>query len=304
MDQDLQNAFIALGRTQDQFEAVIMELYRMFPHDSNPLAWRDKIFTEQRKWQSGPNDPNDYQMQIALHFLDLAREERLQVALDDRGFSVIELDDKPMKHAELKAVIFKEISQLTGSWLLYPSLFAAVDRYLGLSLSQNLNVLKAVLGELSDKNYIRFDQSRARMLRITRGLNFDEWKNTMTKPRAPSVTHNAFTFNGQIGAVQTGEGSVANVQQTSGANPFADLKAALQTLLQELPKSDLPVSERQDAEELIGKTIQEINSEKPSKGVVKALCSGLATTVQTLGSASAAYALVSAAFTHYGISLG
>lgn len=304
MDQDLQNAFIALSRTQNQFEAVVLELYRMFPHDSNPLAWTDKIYTEQRKWQSGPNDPHDYQMQIALHFLELAREGRLQVALDHRGFSVIELDDRPMKHADLKQIIFKEISKLTGNWLSYVDLFAAVDRYLGLSLSQNLSVLEAVLGELSDKNYIRCEQPRARMLRITRGLNFDEWKNTMTKPRDPSVTHNAFTFNGQVGAVQTGEGSVANVQQTTGANPFAELKAALQSLLQELPKSDLPVSERQDAEELIGKTIQEIDGEKPSKGVVKALCSGLATTVQALGSTSAAYALVSAAFAHFGISLG
>lgn len=304
MDQDLRNAFSALSQIQNQFEAVVLELYRMFPHDSNPLAWNDKIYTEQRKWQSGPNDPHDYQMQIALHFLELARKGRLQVALDHRGFSVIELDAKPLENVDLKKIIFNELSRLNSNWLPYVDLYAAVHQYLGLSLSQNLSVLEAVLEELSNKRYIRSDQTRSRMLRITRGLNFDEWKSTMTKPHTPAVTHNAFTFNGQVGAVQTGEGSVANVQQATDVSQFADIKAALQSLLQELPKSNLSASERQDAEELIGKTIKEIDSEKPSKGVVKALCSGLATTVQTLGSTSAAYALVSAAFAAFGVSLG
>jgi len=74
--------------------------------------------------------------------------------------------------------------------------------------------------------------------------------------------------------------------------------------LQELSTSGLPLPERQEAEELIGKTMQEIESDKPSKSVVKALCSGLATTVQTLGSASTAYQAVVAAFAVFGISLG
>ncbi|WIE50668.1 hypothetical protein [Pseudomonas sp. GM17] len=62
---------------------------------------------------------------------------------------------------------------------------------------------------------------------------------------------------------------MANVQQVGGANPYTDLKAALQSLLQELSTSGLPLPERQEAEELIGKTMQEIESDKPSKGVVK-----------------------------------
>lgn len=303
MDRDLQNATDALLRNQNQFEAIISELARMFPHDSNIFAWKDKIFTEQRKYRSGASDVKDYQPQIAWRWLQMAREGRLKVALDNRGFSVVELDIEALNPVELEKVIFISLKDLSAHWLLYPDLYAAVSRLLGLSLSQHLRVLNRVLNDLDAKGYIRCDQSRDRMVRITRGLNFDEWKSVMTKPNSPSVTHNTFTFNDQVGAVQTGTGSVANVQQAAGAAPYADLKAALQLLLQELPTSSLEQSKRQGTAEIIDRTIQEIDSKKPSEGVLTALCSGLATTVQTLGSASAAYQAAATAFAAIGISL-
>lgn len=301
MDQDLQNACDRLIRSQNQFEAIVMELTRMFPRDSNQLAWMDKIYNEQVNYRSGPRDVTDYQPQIAMRWLQMAREGRLQVSLDDRGFSVVELDVSKINPAELEKIIYIELNELKGSWLPYQNLNSAVSRYLGLSLSQHLQTLENVLNGLSVKSYIRCDQSRG--LQITRGFNFDEWRSLMAKPHPASVTNNSFTFNDQVGAVQTGAGSVANVQQSASKKPYADLKAALQLVLQELPESSVEPSKRQGAVDIIGKTIQEIDSEKPSESVVSALCTGLATTVQTLGSTSAAYQAVAAAFAMFGITL-
>lgn len=305
MYQDMQNALDAINRGSDRLQGAIVELMSLFPGVANGLAWQDKIFTEQRKYLTGPKDSHDYQLEIAVNWVNLAREGRLQATMDARGLSVIVLDREALAHGDLETVLFKKLNELGElKGLMYPDLYAAVQHRLGLSLSQHWGVFVAVLEDLSGKRYLRHEELPGGKLRITQGINFDEWRHMRAKPQPPSVTNNSFTFNDQVGAVQTGAGSVANVQQAGGANPYADLKAALQSLLQELSTSGLPLPERQEAEELIGKTMQEIESDKPSKSVVKALCSGLATTVQTLGSASAAYQAVVAAFAVFGISLG
>lgn len=305
MDQHLQSALRVLSQSQDRLQNAILELMRMFPGVANGLAWQDKIFTEQRKYLSGPKDAHDYQLEIALRWVKLANEGRLQATMDARGLSVMEIDDAVLAPADLERILFKKLNELSGlKGLMYPELYTAVQHFLGLSLKQHIGVLEAVLKDLAGKRYLRYDVLPGGQLRINQALNFDEWRDMMVKPQSPSVTNNSFTFNDQVGAVQTGAGSVANVQQAAVASPYADLKSALQSVLQELGSSNLPLSKRQEAEDYIDKTVQEIDSEKPNKAILTALCSGLATTIQTLGSASAAYTAVTAALAHLGISFG
>ncbi|WP_152643615.1 hypothetical protein [Pseudomonas oryzihabitans] len=304
MDNDLQNLLNAMSHDSDRLQAAILELTRLFPGVANRLAWQEAIFIEQRNHLTGPNDSHDYRLEIAANWIGLAQEGRLEPTMSANGLSVVVRDDETLKHSDLESVLFKKLNKLDDlKALTYSELYAAVDHWLGLSLSQHLCVLSEVLESLSSKNYLRYE-TRPGKLRITPGLKFDQWKSMNEKSQPPSVMNNSFTFNDQVGAVQTGTASVANVQQTNGAKSYADLKLALQALSQKLSTSDLLPSEHQEAEELIGKTIQEIESGKPSKHVVKALCSGLATTVQTLGSASSAYQAVVAALASLGISLG
>lgn len=303
MDQHLQSALRILSQSQDMLQNAILELMRMFPGVANGLAWQDKIFTEQRKYLSGPKDPHDYQLEIAQRWVKLANEGRLKATMDARGLSVMEIDNAALAPADLERILFKKLNELSGlKGLMYPELNAAVQHFLGLSLKQHVDVLEVVLKELAGKRYLRYDVLPGGQLRISQALNFDEWRDMMVKPQSPSVTNNSFTFNDQVGAVQTGTGSVANVQQAVAESPYADLKSALQSALQELASSNLPLPKRQEAEDYIKKTVQEIDSEKPNKAILTALCSGLATTIQTLGSASAAYTAVTAALSHLGIS--
>lgn len=302
MDQNLQNALRGLSQSGDQLHAAINQLTAMFPGVSHRLAWQETIFIEQHKYRSGTNDPHDYQLEIALRWLKLARVGRLKVEMGDFGFSVTEIDDTVLVNADLERVIFKEIQRLSGKkWLLYPDLYAAVDRFLGLSLSQHRGVFEAVLEALSDKRYVRYEVVRGTP-RIIQGLDFDEWSDKMTKPQPPSVTNNMFTFHEQVSVVQTGAGSVANLEHAVGASPYSDLKSALQFALKEFAASDLPPSKRQEAEEYIATTVQEIDKEKPNLAILKVMFSGLASTIQTLGSTSDAFKAVTGALAFLGFS--
>ncbi|HEN8800087.1 TPA: hypothetical protein U8251_002682 [Pseudomonas putida] len=303
MDQDMLRAVEILSQNENRLTGMIQELASMFPGVANGLAWKETIWLEQRNWQKGPTDPYDYQLDIGAAWLKLAREGRLHAEMTHRGLAITELDADPLAPEDLEEILFKLLDGLSGGWLMYHDLFAAVDQYLGLSLGQHKAVLVAVLEDLSSKRYLRADVSQKQQLRVCKGLRFDEWRITMDKPASPSVTNNSFNFNAKVGAVQTGAGSVANVHQASTDSAFADLKAALEALLQDLKSADIAPAERQEAADYIDKTIHEIDSEKPNKGMITALCSGLATTVQTLGSASAAYGLVTAAFAKLGVSL-
>ncbi|MBC3451015.1 hypothetical protein HU745_08115 [Pseudomonas mosselii] len=303
MDQDMLRAVEILSRNENRLTGMIQELASMFPGVANGLAWKETIWLEQRNWRKGPKDPYDYQLDIGAAWLKLAREGRLHAEMTHTGLAITELDADPLAPKDLEEILFKLLDGLNGGWLMYHDLFVAVDQYLGLSLGQHKAVLVAVLEELSSKRYLRADVSQKQQLRVCKGLRFDEWRTTMDKPASPSVTNNSFNFNAKVGAVQTGAGSVANVHQASTESAFADLKAALEALLQDLKSADMAPTKRQEAADYIDKTIHEIDSEKPNKGMITALCSGLATTVQTLGSASAAYGLVTAAFAKLGVSL-
>lgn len=293
-----------LSQGEAQLDALIMELAGLIPGVANGLAWKAKIWEEQRNWRKGPSDPHDYQLAIAADWLRSAREGRLQAEMTNNGLSVTKLDSEALVPEDLEEILFKLLSALSGNWLMYSDLNAAVKRYLDLSLAQHKSVLVAVLEDLSAKRYLRADFTPNHGLRVCKGLRFDEWRDLMTKPASPSVINHSYTFHAKVGAVQTGAGSLANVNQGSSENSFADLKIALEALLQDVKSSDMPPSRRQEAADYIGKTIQEIDSEKPNKGFITALCSGLATTVQTLGSASEAYAAVVAAFAALGIPIG
>lgn len=304
MDQDLLKALSVLSQGDEHLDAVIDQLMAAFPGVANAFAWKDRILTEQRKYQTGPRDTNDCRLEVALRWLRMANQGRLSATMDARhGLSVTEIDDEALAHDDLKLVLFKMLRDLNGlNGLMFHDIYAAVDHYLGLSLTQHVSVFEDVVTELCDKRYLRYKELPNGQIRINKGINFDEWKDIMTKSDTTSVTTHTYNFHDQVGAVQTGSGSVANVQQAASSDPYAALRDALQSLSQELSSSELAPSNRQEAEELIEKTVQEIESEKPTMSVVKALCSSLATAVQTLGSTSAAYQAVVGALAAFGIS--
>ncbi len=303
MDQDMSRAVEILTRNENRLTGLIQELASMFPGVANGLAWKETIWLEQRKWRKGPTDPYDYQLDIRAAWLKLAREGRLRAEMTHSGLAITELDADPLAPKDLEEILFKLLDGLNGGCLMYRDLFSAVDQYLGLSLGQHKAVLGAVLGDQSSKRYLRADFSQKQQLRVCKGLRFDEWRVTMEKPASPSVTNNSFNFNAKVGAAQTGASYVANVHQASMESAFADLKVALEALLQDLKSAGMDPAEHQEAADYIDKTIREIDSEKPNKGMITALCSGLVTTVQTLGSASAAYGVVTADFAKLGVSL-
>jgi hypothetical protein len=102
--------------------------------------------------------------------------------------------------------------------------------------------------------------------------------------------------------VQSGDYSVANVQQTAGLNDYGALIAALKAAQTEFADARISPDIREEACEHIQIVIGEIQKEKPNRLTLKSLLSGVATTVQALGSSSEAYKAVLAALSVLGVS--
>jgi hypothetical protein len=120
------------------------------------------------------------------------------------------------------------------------------------------------------------------------------------QPAAPP----SVTIINPIGIVQTGAGSSAALNQLIGADERAALQRALAALRSDL-EGTTEVSQpiRQQLLQVVGDAEQEIRSDRPNIIRVQGALSALATTVQTLGSARAAYELLRGAAAVLGIYL-
>ncbi|AMR80497.1 hypothetical protein A2G96_21870 [Cupriavidus nantongensis] len=179
----------------------------------------------------------------------------------------------------------------------------------GESLKTYWQEFSDVVDDLSEKSYIQHNKRGGSGVSLFfRGLAFDAWQDEMMTKRsrpapAPVPASNTYIFHSPVGAVQTGDNSVAHIQQSADQSQLAGLKSALEAVLAELTKANLPEDEREEAKELVRTTIAETEKQKPNKLSLKSLLGGIATTMQTLGSTSDAYTAVKAAATVAGITL-
>lgn len=126
----------------------------------------------------------------------------------------------------------------------------------------------------------------------------------MERTRAPSNAQNVFHISGNIGAVQTAPGAVANVtQHLSGEDKESLLRALVQVADQIGRAHDANAETRREVEELVTETTNELNKPSPSVTKVKGSLLGVATTIQTLGSMQQAYQAVKAGLVPLGIVL-
>ncbi|MEQ1685759.1 MAG: hypothetical protein ABL916_19100 [Burkholderiaceae bacterium] len=117
---------------------------------------------------------------------------------------------------------------------------------------------------------------------------------------APVNIHN----HGSIGAVQTGAGSTANVQQLWVQGDTAALQSALDTLRMALERAQgLDADMQRDLVADIDRARAELGEEKPSKGRLLRWLGGVGAVVQVAGSIQPAYAAVKGLANGLGIPL-
>ena len=307
---------------QAEFDKAIWYLDSKFPGVANVLAWKDAVFTAQPQYRAEEPGLADHQLYVARRWIELANKGCLDVRMDHvRGLIV---DEKPggdsaqRAHSSdeirprLRKLLFNKLNELpaTRSLQIY-EVMTAFQTAAGESLKNYSQEFSDVVDELSEKSYIRLHQQGGSGMQLFfKGLAFDAWQEEMMTKRSlstpapsPVPVSPTYIFNASVGAVQTGGNSVAYVQQSADHSQLAGLKSALEAVLIELAKANLPADEREDAEELVQTIIAEVQKEKPNKLSLKSLLGGVATTIQTLGSTSEAYTALKAAATVAGITL-
>lgn len=105
----------------------------------------------------------------------------------------------------------------------------------------------------------------------------------------------SYVFNGPVGSVQTGAGSIANVVQKLNATDLAPLLKAVRDLEFDLQGiRDIDPLRRDQGIDLNKKIEQELVTAEPNVLVLQGLLSGLSSFVQGLASAPAAYSVLQA----------
>ncbi|MDQ7292211.1 hypothetical protein [Stenotrophomonas sp. Sm0041] len=320
-----------LAEGQADFDAAIRQLDSKFSGVSNFLAWRETVLMAQSKYPSDMPGVSAPPLYVAHRWLQLAEAGCLDVRVDPaRGLIVEEkLGDDSARlgpsseviRNQISKLIFKKLNELPdGRMLQIYELAHAFQTATKKRLADYQQELEEVIEDLSEKSYI---QHRTRglggMILFCKGIDFDVWQDEIMSTRsrpaaAPSPSpspipapaapaSHTYIFHAPVASVQTGANAVAHVQQTADQSQFAELKSALEAVLAELAKSNLPADEREDVRELVRTTITEVEKEKPNKLTVRTMLGGIATTVQTLGSSSDAYKVFKAAAAVVGVTL-
>lgn len=113
-----------------------------------------------------------------------------------------------------------------------------------------------------------------------------------------------FNNYGNVGSVQAGANTVANVVQNLGANGRASLSTALQQFKDAIEiEPSLTEPERQKLLEIAQEYTSEISSESPDDTKLHKIFDVLGTTIQSLASAPDAYLVLKASFLVFGIGL-
>lgn len=113
-----------------------------------------------------------------------------------------------------------------------------------------------------------------------------------------------FHIYAPVGVIQTGPGATASVQQAFNEPDHDIIRQALDAVSKALASStDLAQTQRQALDEVIGDVRGEIEKTQPNRIRVQAGLMGIATAIQTLGSAAPAYALLKGALALFNVHL-
>lgn len=159
------------------------------------------------------------------------------------------------------------------------------------------NTISSSLRKMAGGMLVPFERKFARHVRAKLSLP----RSTISSERIM----NQFTFNNStVGAVQTGDSSVANVTTHSVQNDNAQLSAALERLSVELAKvTALPGHDKDEIVELISDARAELAREKPSNAKLKAILPMVGAAVGLVSDLGGAYGAVQLAATALGYSV-
>ncbi len=123
-----------------------------------------------------------------------------------------------------------------------------------------------------------------------------------TKAQPAGAQTGDFHFYGPVGAVQTGPGASALVQQQFGAAERETIGRALEAVEHALPAAkELGAQDRQQLMELVVEARQDLEKPQPNPHRIRGTLTTIATSIQTLGAAAPAYALVKGALALMGV---
>jgi ribosomal 50S subunit-associated protein YjgA (DUF615 family) len=156
------------------------------------------------------------------------------------------------------------------------------------------NTITSSLRKMVGGLLVPFERKFARYVRTKLSL-----PSSTTSPRQ---IMNQFTFNNSnVGAVQTGDSSVANVTVHSVQNDNGQLAAALERLSAELGKiSSLPNHDKDEIVELISDARAELAKERPSQSKLKAILPMVGAAIGVVSDLGGAYTAVQLAATALG----
>ena len=113
-----------------------------------------------------------------------------------------------------------------------------------------------------------------------------------------------YHFYGNVGAVQTGPGALANIVQNLGQEDQEAIKQALVLARDAIAASDeIAEAKRNELVEIVDEARSEIERENPDSTKLQSLFTTVATTIQTLSSAQPAYQALKGALMPFGIML-
>ena len=115
---------------------------------------------------------------------------------------------------------------------------------------------------------------------------------------------NVIYVNSPVGFIQIGTGSTANVTQILGSQEQEALVLALDIIKKNVANmQELPNHSKEEIQELIEESLTEVKKPKPNVKRLQSILTGIATTIQTIGSLQPAYQTLKAALLPLGILL-
>jgi hypothetical protein len=172
---------------------------------------------------------------------------------------------------KLAKLIFRELSERPRTRSLqYLELQHVFQVATGESLSQYAEDVVAIVEQLQEKEYIRWETPGRRMPLIFQGINFDKWSNKMKGEidAAQSVTYNVTGNNARINHHSAD-------MSTNVVAEVSSLQEHLKALRRTIEATQLSGLGRQDALDVMDAVDAQFASGTPKKSVVTALLSAL-----------------------------
>ena len=123
-------------------------------------------------------------------------------------------------------------------------------------------------------------------------LRYARSRGTKTRDRRLPHYGDRININAPVGAVQTGQGAVANVEMTWNSQVVESLRSQLSALRTQVAREGANLPERQAVEDVVDLAVIESNRDEPSVGKLTKYLTAAAVLVQTAGAMPEAYRLL------------